>query len=44
MTYPEVVEFLNTNQDLNLPTKESVEFVIKLAQARLAKIASKNKN
>jgi hypothetical protein len=44
MTYPEVVEFLNTNQDLNLPTKESVKFVIKVAQARLAKIASKNKN
>jgi hypothetical protein len=40
--YPEIINFLKTNQDLNSPTKESVEFVIKSAQTRLAEIASKN--
>jgi hypothetical protein len=39
MTYPEMNNFLNTNQNTQWPTKDSVEFVIKLAQNKLSKVA-----
>jgi uncharacterized protein YeaO (DUF488 family) len=44
ITYPEINDFLKTNQDMHLPTEESVEFVMKLAQTRLAEVANKNKS
>jgi hypothetical protein len=36
MTYPEVVKFFESNQDLTFPTKESVERVMNLAKSWLA--------
>ena len=43
LSYPEVVEFLNTNQDLNLPKKDTVDQVVLLAQNKLVEVANKNK-
>jgi hypothetical protein len=43
-TYPEVANLIKTNQDLHSPTKESFEFVMKLAKTRLAEVANKNKH
>lgn len=34
-TYPEIVEFLNTNQDITSPTKSQVNSVMKLAQDKI---------
>jgi hypothetical protein len=44
VTYPEINDFLKNNQDVIYPTTESVEFVMNLAQTRLAKVANKNKS
>jgi len=41
--YPEVVKFLKDNQDPTMPTDESVEFLLNLAQNQLIKVANKNK-
>jgi hypothetical protein len=35
LTYSEVVEFLNTNQDKFLPTKNAVDLLIKICETRL---------
>jgi hypothetical protein len=43
ITYPEVNNFLNTNQNLNYPTKEFVKQAMTEAQNRLAEIANENK-
>jgi hypothetical protein len=43
-TYPTIANLIKTNQDLNSPTKESFELVIKLAETRLAEVANKNKH
>jgi hypothetical protein len=46
ITYPEVIKFLKDNkdsQDPTMPTDESVEFLLNLAQNQLIKVANKNK-
>ena len=43
MTYPEIVEFLNTNQDPDLITKKDIDSLMELAQNKLAEVANKNK-
>jgi hypothetical protein len=35
LTYSEVVEFLNTNQDKFLPTKNAIDLLIKICETRL---------
>jgi hypothetical protein len=44
VTYPEITNFLKTNQNANQPTTESVKGVMKLAQTRLAEVADKNRS
>ena len=44
MQYPKVNDFLNTNQNPNFPTKESVEYVMNLAKSWLAETANKSKS
>ena len=44
MTYPQVVEFLKSNQYNLLPTTQSADHVINLAHSQLTKVANKNKN
>jgi len=44
LSYPTVVEFLNTNQDHGAPNKDTVDQALQLAQNKLAKIANKNKS
>jgi hypothetical protein len=44
MSYPQVVEFLNTNQDTKMVSKEVVDLWIETAQTQLAEVANKNKN
>jgi hypothetical protein len=44
ITYPEVVNFLKDNQDPDLPTNKSGEFLLNLAQSQLIKVANNNKN
>ena len=41
MSYPEIVEFLNTNQNVKLPTLLQVKSVIELVQNQLAEISNK---
>ena len=36
LNYPEIVEFLTVNENTRLPTKEQVDFIMKLAQHKLA--------
>jgi len=43
LSYPEIVEFLDKNQDPGHQTKESVEFIMSLAQSKLTELANKNK-
>jgi hypothetical protein len=43
LLYPEVVEYLKTNQNSQLPTMESVTQLILIAQNRLIELANKNK-
>jgi hypothetical protein len=43
LSYPEVVEYLNTNQDLNSPNRDTVNQILILAQNQLAEVANKNK-
>lgn len=35
-TYPEIIKFLETNQDINNPTMSQLDFVMKLAKNKLA--------
>jgi len=44
LTYPEIVEFLNTNQDKFWPNTNTVNQVMAIAQSRLTKVENKNKN
>jgi len=44
MSYPEVIKYLNTNQDLNFPNKDTVNQALLIAQTKLAEVANKNKN
>ena len=44
MSYPQVVEFLNTNQDTKMVSKEVVDLWIETAQTQLAEVANKNKS
>ena len=37
MLHPEVNKFLNTNQNIQLPTKSQIDFIMKLAKNKLAK-------
>ena len=43
MSYPEIVEFLNTSQGPYLPNKDTVNQAILIAQNKLTKVANKNK-
>jgi hypothetical protein len=44
MTYPKVIEFLKINQDHSLPTVDTMNQVLLIAQTRLATVANKNKS
>jgi hypothetical protein len=44
LNYPEVVEFLKTNQDSNFPTLNVVNQVLLIAKNQLAKVKNKNKS
>ena len=44
LIYPEIIEFLKTNQDHKSPTMDSVNQVMLLAQNQLIAIANKNKS
>lgn len=44
LSYPEVVEFLNANQGLDFPNKDTVNQLMLLAQNQLTEVATKNKN
>ena len=44
LAYPEIVEFLNTNQDPYSPNKDTVNQSLLLAQNKLAEVANKNKS
>ena len=44
LSYPKVVEFLNTNQDPGAPNKDTITQSLLLAQNKLAEVANKNKN
>jgi len=43
-SHPEITEYLKTNQDYELPTINSVNQVLLIAQARLDQVANKNKS
>jgi hypothetical protein len=42
LSYPEVVNFLNTNQNLNLPTMNAVNQLLLVAQHKLSKVATED--
>jgi len=44
LSYPEMNDFLNTNQDPTYPSKKTLEYLLTLGQTRLAEIANNNKN
>jgi hypothetical protein len=43
MSYPEIVEFLNTPQGPYLPNKDTVNQAMLIVQNRLLEVANKNK-
>jgi len=43
MSYPEITEFLKTNQDQSLPTVDTVNQAMLLAQTRLTEVANQGK-
>jgi len=44
LSYPEIVEFLNTNQSPYEPNKNIIDQLMSIAQNKLVEVANKNKN
>jgi hypothetical protein len=44
LSYPVVIEYLNTNQDLSLPNRDTVNQVLLVAQNKLTEVANNNKS